>query len=450
MSTPLAQYLTNTLGYIRREDGNGFRNCITISPGPSEGTLRAYFPDPSEFDLYPLPEKFRSVIKSYLKLMKSVYILNDVDASFNDINDMMSSLNRAADTQTNWINPALINASTELISVYQVKQKTKPDEKQGESLDIMEMSGMSNSSSSSLEKLASTVNNSFKLSLNDKNPDIRQSKRSDIYFFLGNLIKIYFKLGKLELAKSVEKALKGTRFELPPLNGPIRTKKYAVTYLYYSALLSLDDSDFISTESKLVKAMDIINLYNEPNLIIKQTEKILMILIPLRLYNSKILPHNDIWIRFPNLKYIYKDTLFKAIHRGDLKSFDIYQKKFQLIFLKRHLYLLIENLKSLCYLQLIKKTSLIVTELNKGNTSHIIPLSAYQVALEFSTRHVLNNGSYALPSSTGVTEGGFSHHLDAVECILANLIYTEKIKGYVSHGNKCIVLSKTNAFPNQQ
>ena len=446
MNSPLSLYLSFVLTSIRNEDASNFRNCITINPGVNEGSLRSSFPEPSEFDLYPLPEKFRPIVKNYLKLMKSIYILNDIDSSLNDLNEMVNNLNRAADTQTNWINPALINASTELINVYQVKQKSNPDVEQQQEDDGTTAS--TSTSSSSLEKLATTINNSFKLSLNDKNLDLKQSKRTDIYFFLGNLIKIYFKLGKLELAKSVEKALKGTRFDLPPLDNPIPSKKkHSVTYLYYSAMLSLDDSNFVDTESKLVTAMNLLSYYKEPKFITKHMEMILMILIPLRLYNNSLLPTQLTWEKFPNLKFVYKDCLFKAIIKGDLKSFEKCQSRFQILFLKRHLYLLVENLKSLCYLQLVKKVAKIFSQLSEDKTStHIVPLSAFQVGLEVSTnwKRDQNNSYVAIDPSQP-----YSQHLDEIECILANLIFEGKIKGYISHGNKCIVLSKTNAFPTQ-
>lgn len=37
--------------------------------------------------------------------------------------------------------------------------------------------------------------------------------------------------------------------------------------------------------------------------------------------------------------------------------------------------------------------------------------------------------------------------LDEVECILANLIYRGYVKGYISHTNRVLVLSKQNPFP---
>lgn len=433
MNAPLTDYIQTVCLLVSREDSRKFRNCITINPGINEGTARANFPEPNDFDLHPLPEKFRDVVRSYLKLMKSVYVANSINASFFDLNEMVNNLNRAAQTQTNWINKPLINACTELVSVYQVRLKNFPEEEEIElsNLDTSEYGG----TSSSLERLAATINGLFKLSLNDKNLDLTQSKRVDIYFFLGALIKIYFKLGKLELAKSVEKALKGTRFDLPKLNGATSTKRYAVTYLYYSALLSLDDADFASSEDKLVNAMEILSCYTDPKSVQKQTEKILIILLPLKLYNKRLFPSNEVWEKFPRLKFLYRDNLFDAIQNGDLQKFDKSLERFQLILLKKHLYLLFELMKTLCYLKLVRKTVSIVSSLNPDTKSHIVPISAIQVALEFSATHTYTNS------------GSLKYNLDSTECILANLISSGKVKGYLSHANRCIVLSKANAFP---
>lgn len=37
--------------------------------------------------------------------------------------------------------------------------------------------------------------------------------------------------------------------------------------------------------------------------------------------------------------------------------------------------------------------------------------------------------------------------MDEVECILANLIYQGKIKGYISHEKKTLIISKADPFP---
>ena len=37
--------------------------------------------------------------------------------------------------------------------------------------------------------------------------------------------------------------------------------------------------------------------------------------------------------------------------------------------------------------------------------------------------------------------------MDEVECIVANLIFRRYIKGYISHKNLVVVISKVDAFP---
>lgn len=431
------------VGYIQQvalalnfKDGVKLGLCLTISPGQNEGIRRANYPEPSEFDLFLLPEVYREVVRAHLGLMRYVYLKKDISKAFDALNDLVGHLIRAANTETNWINTALINACTELITVYKVKQQTNPEEESIEFQDLeMDMPQLS-----SLEELASTINKAFKLSLNDKNLDLKLSKRVDLYFFLGALIQVYFKLGKLELAKSVEKVIKNTRFQLPELNGILPSKKYAVSYLYYSALLSLDDADFNNSEEKLMKALDVLTYYKENKT--KQTEKILLILLPLRLYNKRLTPKEVVWNEYPILRYIYKDSIFEAIRRGNLFNLEASIKKFEVLLLKKHLYLLVERLKELCYLRLIHKTVLYFQSLHPDSkTNHIIDLSAFQIALECSS----SDGTM----KKGLGDRSFRYPIEEIECVLANFISSSKIKGYISHSNRCIVLSKQNAFPNE-
>lgn len=37
--------------------------------------------------------------------------------------------------------------------------------------------------------------------------------------------------------------------------------------------------------------------------------------------------------------------------------------------------------------------------------------------------------------------------LDEIECIVANLIYQNKVKGYITHQKRTLIVSKTDAFP---
>lgn len=423
---------------IASENSKKLRNLLTINPGPQDGALRAGFQDPSDVDLYLFPDKFKAVIQSYLQLMKSIYVANDINRSFHDYLDLMVHLNRVAETQTNWISPTLINCSNELISVYQVRLKLYPDT-EDENNDI------DNPTTNSLELVANAINRSFKICLTDKNTDMARSKKSSIHFFLATLIKIYFKLNRLELAKSMEKALMGTGLAIPTIvHSPVEYRKHIVTYLYYSALLSLDESDFAFAEMKLLTAMEFLSCYKLPNKVTAQAEKILFLLVPLKLHTSRAVLPDSVWDKFPNLRYVYKEQLLDAIFTGNIRKFDECIEKFQALFLKRHVFILILNLKSLCYLRLVKRTATICRELH-SQTPHIVAFSGLELAFDFSKNNKYESNHYIVSES--VEKGQYSISHEELECILANLIAKKMVKGYLSHANRCIVLLKTDAFP---
>jgi len=89
------------------------------------------------------------------------------------------------------------------------------------------------------------------------------------------------------------------------------------------------------------------------------------------------------------------------------------------ISLSRGTYLLLEKCKMVCYRNLFKRVYLIMGK-------HQIPLE--QVARTFKWL-------------------GMPIDLDEVECILANLIFKNYVRGYISHAKRTLVLSKRDPFP---
>lgn len=410
----LYEYIQDFSRAISGHKASRLKSLLTINPGPTEGALRAGFNDPNDVDLYLVAEKFKPVVRAYIQLMRSIYVASDIDRSFHDHIELMIHVNRAAETKSNWVCPALINCSNELMSVYQVRSKQYPDVQEG-----------LEKSENALEQVASTINRSFKICLTDKTGDASMLKKLSIHFFLASLIKIYFKLNRLELARSMEKALVGTGLAIPTIvHSPVEYRKYIVTYLYYSALLSLDDGDFAFAETKLLTAMEFLACYRLQKKVASQTEKILFLLVPLKMHLSRATLPAEVWERFPALKYVYKDSLFNAIYEGNLAQFDACVLKFQKIFLKRHLYVLVIHLRNLCYLRLVRRTVAIYGEM-QTTSLHIVPFSCLEVALKYSDHA----------------------NTDDLECILANLIEKRYIKGYLLHSNRCIVLLKAEAFP---
>jgi len=80
----------------------------------------------------------------------------------------------------------------------------------------------------------------------------------------------------------------------------------------------------------------------------------------------------------------------------------------------------VEKLKFLVYRNLFKKVFVI-------RKSHQLDMGDFLSALHF----------------VGLTDVS----LDETHCIVANLIYDGKIKGYISHAHNKLVVSKQNPFP---
>lgn len=472
LTMTLQLYLDSVYQALSTKNGVLLRDLLSLYPKkniPSGPEQAAY--SPSQFDLYKFHD-FSSVITSHLSMMTSIYTNKLIISTFNNLNIMCNHLIKFSHSQSNYINVPLINSLNELLAVYRVRLKSYPESELEYGMDIVNgnnggnvnngdlglnasasvgsasftnsasVGGLVNSHSSSsdpnssnttsLEAVANTLNKAFKTSLNDKNSI--KSRRDDIYYFLSQLIKIYYIMQKFDLAKSIEKAIVATKFTLPPIE---KNKNHSIPYLYYSAILALDDGEFLIAESKLDKAVELIqslkNYENTP-----QWEKILFILLPIKLYFNKI-PKPFIW-KFQLIKLVYLE-LTNSILTGNLKIFDLCVKKFELIFLQKHLYLLLQLLKQNVYTNLIKKITKFVQELNTSSPSpsHIIPLSSYQIGFEISLFHNFKSVDWSTHDSY--------YSQNEIECIIANLISIGKIKGYLSHGNKCLVLSKTTPFP---
>merc|ERR1712059_148618 len=90
------------------------------------------------------------------------------------------------------------------------------------------------------------------------------------------------------------------------------------------------------------------------------------------------------------------------------------------VFIKWGIFLILEKLKIITYRNLFKKVTLLVK-------SHQVSINAFTTALRMMKVEDVDE--------------------DETACILANLIYEGRIKGYISHQHQKLVVSKQNAFP---
>lgn len=96
-------------------------------------------------------------------------------------------------------------------------------------------------------------------------------------------------------------------------------------------------------------------------------------------------------------------------------------------YVKAGTYLLLEKLRPAVARRLVRKVAALHAAASAGGaTAHQLPLSKIAAALEWS----------GAPSDP-----------DAVECLVARLIYRRLIKGYIAHRAGVLVLSKTDPFP---
>ena len=112
--------------------------------------------------------------------------------------------------------------------------------------------------------------------------------------------------------------------------------------------------------------------------------------------------------------------LMEAVKRGNLRNLEKVMEKHESFFIGAGIYLIVEKLKIIAYRNLFKKVYLVLS-------IHQIPIQDLLSALEM--------------------QGIDDVDMDEVECIVANLIYEGKIKGYISHQHKKLVISKQNPFP---
>jgi hypothetical protein len=89
---------------------------------------------------------------------------------------------------------------------------------------------------------------------------------------------------------------------------------------------------------------------------------------------------------------------------------------------KLGVYLVLEQVKTIAYRNLFKRLYLL------ANTTRL-------------------NLASVLAVLTGDTVGEKDMDLDELECVLANLIYQGKVKGYISHQKHFLILSKSDPFP---
>ncbi|KYK55896.1 PCI domain-containing protein [Drechmeria coniospora] len=267
----------------------------------------------------------------------------------------------------------------------------------------------------------------FTLCLNDRAP-LEESRKWGIYFIINLLFKTYFKLNAASLSKTILKTLAAynEKGDMPPLD--CFPKAQRVTFKYYEGVLCFLEENYVQAEKHLMDAWSLCHTDANANL-----EKILTYLIPCKLLTSHVLPTKKLLKPFPRLQALFL-PLARCIRRGDLRAFDIALQKGEEEFVKRRIYLTLERGRDIALRNLLRKVFIaggFIDPPEEGAT----PVRRTRVPVaEFRAAICMGSGGDKIDS-------------DEVECLLANMIYKDLMKGYISRERGIVVLSKKGAFP---
>ncbi|KAA0190527.1 Transcription associated recombination protein [Fasciolopsis buskii] len=256
-----------------------------------------------------------------------------------------------------------------------------------------------------METAAQSILKLFQICASDSRTQVEDSKKLGMMGLANQLFKIYFQINKLNLCKSMIRAIDNLgindRFSLAQ----------RVTYCYYVGRKAMFDGDFISADKSLSFAFERCLGSATHN-----KRLILIYLIPVKMLLG-IFP-------VPSLLSKYKLTEFlgisEAVKSGDLRQMDSELTQHESFFLSCGVYLILEKLKLITYRNLFKRICSIMK-------THLLPIDVFTAALRLMGMDDIDQ--------------------DETECILANLIYEGKIKGYLAHQQQKLVVSKLQAFP---
>eukprot|EP01104_Vermistella_antarctica_P014145 TRINITY_DN4406_c0_g1_i1.p1 TRINITY_DN4406_c0_g1~~TRINITY_DN4406_c0_g1_i1.p1 ORF type:complete len:175 (-),score=40.04 TRINITY_DN4406_c0_g1_i1:866-1390(-) len=170
------------------------------------------------------------------------------------------------------------------------------------------------------------------------------------------------------------------------------------------------DGNYAEAEKALQESFDRCTVKSPKN-----KRLILLYLIPLKLLRGS-LPRPALLRKYNLYQFL---TLSDSVRCGNLSGFNNEMAAHQEFFIQKGVYLILEKLTTITYRNLFKRIYRIT-----GSTK--IPLKSFTVALQYL---------------------GMDVDQDEVECIVANLIYQGRIKGYLSHKMSVLVVSGKNAFP---
>jgi len=256
-----------------------------------------------------------------------------------------------------------------------------------------------------LEKASEGIMSCFRVCAADARASEEVTKRWGMLNLVNQLFKIYFKLNKLHLTKPLIRAVDSS-----PLRDKF-SKSQLVTYRYYVGRKYMFDNSFKEAEEYLQYAFEKCDRDVREN-----KRSILRYLIPVKMLLGQM-PKQSLLEKFELTQF---SGVMEAVKEGHLANLNSALEKHEKVFIKWGIFLILEKLKMITYRNLFKRVTLVLK-------NHQISIQSFTAALKLMEVEDVDD--------------------DETACIIANLIYDGRIKGYISHQHQKLVVSKQNAFP---
>lgn len=186
-----------------------------------------------------------------------------------------------------------------------------------------------------------------------------------------------------------------------------------VTYKYYFGRLKMFEDKYEEARDSLHFAL---KYTPKTKSCFKNRQRILASLVPVELCLG-VLPRDIIATTYGLTELV---QIGQAVRRGDVRTFEAILERYQKSFIRIGIYLVLEQAKTLLYRCLFKG-------IYRALDNTRVNLVSIEAALQWLGQEDVS--------------------LDEIECLVANLIFQGKIKGYLSHQKRFLVLSKTDPFP---
>lgn len=408
----LVEYYVSIKKAISNEDGRELCRLLTTDLYHRASFIRFIQQHESSKESFFEPV-WCPLVNSHIKTVKYMHESN-LQEAFNEKSNANTELAKIlqAQKETNWCIPFVNKHSVDLRRLA-IRADAEADMKRAQELakvkggDVYGKVDLKlTKKDDNMEKACESLMQLFRLCATDTRSNLENSKKTGMICIINQLFKIYFRINKLHLCKPLIRALDNANvFDRCSL-------AQKVTYNYYLGVKTLFDLRILEAEKLLDFVFE--NCHPESHKNIRLT---LIFLIPIKMLLGRM-PSQQLLEKY-NLHQFY--DIKKAVISGRVGDLDKAIETHSDFFWRYGIYLIIERLRPITLRNLFKKVS-------KCFNTHLVDMDTVLKAVR-------------------MVQPGEEIKMEEVHCILSNLIYEGKIKGYLSIAHQKLVLSKANPFP---